>query len=160
MKTNEFIAALRTAPDNQLIFVDLAGNTVPSGYHLTELKSVLFNTVDCGGQLNRWQETVVQLWVPGEAGNDDMTAGKFLKIFDKVRRIIPVNVDTEIRVEYGDKNFFPSIYRVTSITRGRDATRVLLEPPGTTCKARDRSAANPEKAKSCCAAAAQSCCAA
>ena len=159
MKTNEFIAALRTAPDNQLIFVDLARHTVLRGYHLTELKSALFNTVDCGGQVNRWQETIVQLWVPNEAGNDDMTAGKFLKIFDKVRRMIPLNVDTEIRVEYGDKNFFPSTYHVRSIERSRDATRVLLEPPATTCKARDRRAANPEMAKSCCAAATQSCCA-
>lgn len=160
MKTNEFIAALRTAPDNQLIFVDFAGNTVPSGYHLTELKSASFNTVDCGGQVNRWQETIVQLWVPNEVGAEDMIAGKFLKIFDKVRRMIPLNVNSEIRVEYGDKNFFPSAYHVTSITRDRDATRVLLEPPGATCKARDRRAANPETAGSCCAQATQSCCAA
>jgi hypothetical protein len=31
------------------------------GYHLTELKAASFETVDCGGQTNRWQETIVQL---------------------------------------------------------------------------------------------------
>src|SRR4030095_12537973 len=54
MKTNEFISSLRTAPDNQLIFVDLYGHTVHSGYHLTELKAASFDTVDCGGQTNCW----------------------------------------------------------------------------------------------------------
>jgi hypothetical protein len=160
MKTNEFISALRGAPNNPLIFVDLAGHTVRSGYHLTELKSASFDTVDCGGQMNRWQETIVQLWVPSEADEDYMTAGKFLKIFDKVRGMIPLNVDTEIRVEYGDENFSPSTYHVCSVTRDRHATRVLLGPPATTCKARDRRAAKPRTADSCCAATTQSCCAA
>jgi hypothetical protein len=160
MKTNEFIAALRAAPNNHLIFADVAGHTVHSGYHLTELKSAWFDAVDCGGQMNRWQETIVQLWVPGQAGRDYMTAGKFLKIFDKVRGMIPLNADTEIRVEYGDENFFPSTYHVHSVTQGRDPTRVLLEPPATTCKARERRAANPQTADSCCTATTQSCCAA
>jgi hypothetical protein len=138
MKTNEFISALRSAPDNQLIFVDLDGHAARSGYHLTELKAALFKTVDCGGQVNRWPETIVQLWVPPDPDADYMTVGKFLKIFDKVRGMIPVDFDAEIRVEYGDENFFPSTYRVGSVTNNRQTTRVLLEPPGTTCKARDR----------------------
>ena len=48
MKTNEFISTLRARPDHQLIFVDPDGRTVRSGYHLTELKAALFETVDCG----------------------------------------------------------------------------------------------------------------
>jgi hypothetical protein len=159
MKTNEFISALRRAPDSQLIFVDPAGHTVHSGYHLTELKAASFDTVDCGGQANRWQETIVELWVPGEAESGYMTAGKFLEIFDKVRGMIPLNIDTEVRIEYGDENFFPSTYHVRSVTRDRDTTRVLLEPPATTCKARDRRAGNPQTPDSCCAARTQSCCA-
>jgi hypothetical protein len=66
------------------------------------LKAAAFDMVDCGGQVNRWQETIVQLWVPSEGQSGYMTAGKFLKIFDKVRGMIPLNLDTEIRVEYGD----------------------------------------------------------
>jgi hypothetical protein len=160
MKTNEFIAALRAAPHNQLTFVDLAGHSVHSGYHLTELKAASFDTVDCGGRVNRWQETIVQLWVPSEAQSGYMTAGKFLKIFDKVRAMIPLDVGTEIRIEYGDDNFFPSTYHVRSVTRDRGVTRVLLDPPATTCKARDRRAAKPQTVDSCCATTTQSCCAA
>jgi hypothetical protein len=66
---------------------------------------------------------------------------KFLKIFYKVRGMIPLNLDAEIRVECGDENLFPSTYHVRSVTRHENATHVLLEPPATTCRARDRRAA-------------------
>jgi len=158
MKTNEFISALRTAPGNQLIFVDLDGRVVHHGYHLTELKAVSFETVDCGGQTNRWQETVVQLWVPADPDNDYMSAEKFLKIFNKVRVMIPLNLNTEVRVEYGDENFFPSVYHVGSVTHDEGVTRVLLEPPATTCKARDRRIATLSAKDSCCAPTTESCC--
>src|SRR5439155_14393361 len=99
MKTNEFISILRAAPSNQLIFADLDGRAVHSGYHLTELKAAQFETVDCGGQTNRWQETIMQLWVPSQAGNEYMTAAKFLKIFDKVRGMIPVDLVCRLLLE-------------------------------------------------------------
>src|SRR5712691_9545238 len=160
MKTDEFIAELRAAPNHQLIFVDVDGHAVHSGYHLTELKAATFDTVDCGGQKNQWQETIVQLWVPANADDDYMTSAKFLKIFDKVRDMIPVNRDAEVRVEYGDENFFPSTYRVRAVTHDDGVTRVLLEPPATTCKARDRRIAISSKTDSCCVSATESCCAA
>jgi hypothetical protein len=144
MKTNEFIAALRVAPQNELIFIDEAGHTVYRGYHLTELKAASLQTVDCGRRTNQWQETIVQLWVPSEPDADCMTAGKFLKIFDKVSGMIPLNLEAEIRIEYGDENFFPSTYHVQSVAHGHDTTRVLLIPPSTTCKARDRRSATSE----------------
>jgi hypothetical protein len=161
MKTNEFISALRTVPNRQLVFVDRNGHAVHPGYHLTELKAATFNTVDCGGQVNQWEETVVQLWVPAEVDDDYMTAAKFLKIFDKVRGMVPINLDAEIRVEYGDENFFPSAYEVRSVTDERNTARVFLEPPATACKARDRRiATSMAPATPSCCAPSESCCAA
>jgi hypothetical protein len=142
MKTNEFIAELRAVPENRLLFVDAAGHTIHAGYHLTELKAASFETVDCGGQTNHWPETIVQLWVPTDADSEYMTSAKFLKIFDKVRGLIPLDLGAEIRIEYGDENFFPSTYHVESVTQEQGITRVLLAPPATTCKARDRRAAS------------------
>jgi hypothetical protein len=138
MKTNEFITALRAAPENRLLFVDRGGSPIQTGYHLTELKAASFQTVDCGGQLNNWTETIVQLWVPANADSNYMTAAKFLQIFHKVRGMIPLDFTAEIRVEYGDENFFPSTYHIRSVTHDQHATRVLLVPPQATCKARDR----------------------
>jgi hypothetical protein len=160
MRTTEFISTLRAAPSNQLMFADLDGRAVHSGYHLTELKAAQFETVDCGGQTNRWWETIVQLWVPTDAADEYMTAAKFLKIFDKVRGMVPLNLDAEIRVEYGDENFFPSTYHVRSVTHNQTTTRVLLEPPHTTCKARDRRVAILPTVVSCCPSATEACCSA
>jgi Family of unknown function (DUF6428) len=148
MKTNEFISTMRGAPDRRLLFVDLIGHLVPSGYHLTEIKAASFDTVDCGGQVNHWRETIVQLWVPHNADDEYMTAGKFLKIFDKVSGMVPLDPEAEIRVEYGDENIFPSAYHVRSVMHGANATRVVIQPPATTCKARDRRHA--AAAPSCC----------
>ena len=158
MKMNEFISTLRAAPNNQLIFVDLDGHTVRSGYHLTELKAASFETVDCGGQTNRWQETIVQLWVPSHADDEYMTAAKFLKIFEKVRGMIPLNLNTEVRIEYGDETFFPSTYHVRSVAHDQTITRVLLEPPRASCKARDRRVGALSTTDSCCAPATGVCC--
>ncbi len=161
MKTNEFISALRTAPDHRLIFVDHNRHAVHAGYHLTELKAARFHTVDCGGHVNQWEETIVQLWVPPVPDNDYLTVAKFLKIFDKVRSLVPISLGAEIRVEYGDENFFPSTYHVLSVTHESGKMRVLLEPPSATCKARDRRiAASVEPAASSCCAPSESCCAA
>ena len=147
MTTDEFISELRAAPGHRLLFINVNGRTVQAGYHLTELKAASFQTVDCGGRVNHWDETIVQLWVPANADDDYMTAAKFLKIFEKVRGMIPLDPGAEIRVEYGDKNFFPSTYYIRSVTSNQATTRVLLEPPRTTCKARDRRAANAQRGR-------------
>ncbi|MEY2546224.1 MAG: hypothetical protein QOG48_1341 [Verrucomicrobiota bacterium] len=147
MKTSEFIAQLRAEPNKSLIFVNGDGETIHRGYHLTEIKAAKFDTVDCGGEKNQWNETIMQLWVPqNERGDELMTAGKFLSIYDKVSRMIDVDLTAEIRFEYGDENFFPSNYHVESIAEDDDTLRVELRPPQTMCKARDRRSAD----ASCC----------
>ena len=142
MKTQELIKSLRNAADRPVVFMNEDGTTIHGGYHLTEVKAAEFSTVDCGAQKNRWNETIVQLWVPeGEESDEFMTAQKFLSIYDKVSKMIDVDPDAEIRVEYGDENFFPSNYHVDSINADGESVRVTLRPPQTTCKARDRRAA-------------------
>ena len=149
MKTHEFIEALRNSTDKELIFANTDGQIIHAGYHLTEIKAASFETVDCGGKTNRWNETILQLWVPENADDRYMKSDKFLRIYDKVRRLVSVDKDAEVRIEYGDDNFFPAAYRVSDWHEDDDAIRFLLEPPATTCKARDRATSG--KAESCCA---------
>jgi hypothetical protein len=139
MTTHDFISRLRDAPAKQLVFANSDCTTIHGGYHLTELKAASFNTVDCGAQKNHWNETIVQLWVPeGEENGEFMTAAKFLSIYDKVARLIPLDATAEIRFEYGDENFPPSNYHVEMITENEAELRVQLRLPQATCKARDR----------------------
>jgi Family of unknown function (DUF6428) len=139
MRTQDFINRLRKAPAKALVFTNSEGATIHGGYHLTELKAASFDTVDCGAQKNQWNETIVQLWVPEEQENGEfMTAAKFLSIYDKVARLISLDVTAEVRFEYGDENFPPSDYHVEKISENEAELRVQLRLPQTTCKARDR----------------------
>ena len=149
MNTKEFTDTLRAAQKKRLIFTNSDGDAVHRGYHLTEIKAALLDTVDCGGKVNRWPETIFQLWVPENADDEYMKADKFVRIYEKVRGSIPLDENAEVRIEYGDKNFFPSLYRIDSISADKNALRVLLRPPATTCKARDR--AIDSNAEPCCA---------
>jgi hypothetical protein len=148
MKTQEFIEQLRGSRGKRVAFVDGNGTAIHGGYHLTELKAATFDAVDCGGQKNRWNETIVQLWVPEEEENDEfMIADKFLSIYDRVGGMIALDPEAEIRFEYGDENFSPSNYHVAKVTVRADTIRVELRLPQATCKARDRREA---VAASCC----------
>jgi hypothetical protein len=139
MKTREFIEQLRRSRGKKVVFVNEGDTTIHGGYHLTELKAATFDTVDCGGQKNRWNETIVQLWVPENEESDEfMTADKFLGIYDRVAGMIALDPEAEIRIEYGDENFSPSNYHVVRVTKIADTIRVELRPPQATCKARDR----------------------
>jgi hypothetical protein len=147
MTTKDFINRLRKCPAKRVLFTSSGGATIHAGYHLTELKAASFDTVDCGAQKNRWNETIVQLWVSGDEESDEfMTAKKFLAIYDKVARFIALDPTAEIRFEYGDENFPPSNYHVESVTEDETDLRVELRLPETTCKARDRR----ESGKPCC----------
>jgi Family of unknown function (DUF6428) len=76
--TQDFIARLRRASHKPLLFVNANGDTIHAGYHLTEIKAAKLDTVDCGGKKNRWNETIMQLWVPDNETSDKfMIAGKF-----------------------------------------------------------------------------------
>jgi hypothetical protein len=139
MKTREFIEQLRGSRSKQVLFVDENDTTIHGGYHLMELKAATFDTVDCGGQKNRWHETIVQLWVPENEESDEfMTADKFLSTYDRVSGMIALDPEAEIRFEYGDENFAPSNYHVVKVTKIADTIRVELRPPQATCKARGR----------------------
>ena len=139
MTTHDFIGRLREAPAKRLVFTNSDGATIHGCYHLTELKAASFDTVDCGAQKNRWNETIVQLWVPEDEENGEfMIPQKFLVIYDKVARLIPLNATAEIRFEYGDGNFPPSNYHVEKISENPTELLVQLRLPQATCKARDR----------------------
>ena len=67
-----------------------------------------------------------------------MRAGKFVSIYDRVSKLVSIDEDVEVRIEYGDERFFPAAYHVTEVRAAKSGIQVVLAPPATTCKARDR----------------------
>ncbi len=77
---------------------------VGPGYHVTEVKAVSIEAMDCGGKAATWRETVIQLMdgTAEEARAGFMTNRKFLAIYTRVTSRIPVRDEAEVRFEYGN----------------------------------------------------------
>jgi hypothetical protein len=150
--TGSFLSTLRAAGlDQRLIFQLNQSPLVAPGYHVTEVKGVSYDTMDCGGVADSWQETVIQLWNPGdEPTREYMTVQKFLAIYDRVARHVPISNEAELRFEYGDIGQPACSYHVQNIETEGELILVHLRAPVVTCKARDRKQANRDRAKANC----------
>lgn len=141
MKTSAFLAALRAQPALPVVFRAAAGTISPQ-YHLTEVKRVAYETMDCGAETHRWAETHLELWVPPLAGalpgRAHLPAGKLLAIIDRVERELPLDGSTDVRivVALGDQG--AALHDVAAVTASEGRLLVELTPDRTRCKAAER----------------------
>jgi hypothetical protein len=158
MNTSEFLDALRARPELPLAFSTEIG-TVPAAFHLTEVKRVSHESVDCGSAAHNWTENHFELWAPRAADADrlPMRAGKFLSIVEKVRRTLLLDDGAEARVFGRVAGGADQLHAVTSVETGGKSIIVHLEPVSAQCKARERSeGAQDETRTECCTMAAGS----
>jgi hypothetical protein len=151
MKTSEFIQLLEEHPNHSLYFEYQKGKFVRTDYHITEIKNVSYDTVDCGGIQNQWEETHVQLWeteLPHPDHQVDTT--KALKIFHAVDKVRSLLQETEIKFEYGNVSFPTAILPVHEVAKNRSNLIIQLTPSPTTCKAKDRATSPEEAEEACC----------
>ncbi len=138
--TQDFLETVAAHRHHQLEFALQGQPLVPAGYHVTEVKAVLIEAMDCGGQADTWRETVVQL---SDGNLEDqrkgfMTADKFLSIYGKVAAAVPVRGASEVRFEYGNTDRPAIQYFVGEVQLVGERLVVNLNEPGVTCKANDR----------------------
>lgn len=144
MTTSSFLSGLRAHAWLPLVFRS-GSATVPAGYHLTEVKSVTYRTMDCGAARHDWTETQFELWTPAGAGADasrgHMAADKFLRIVDRVQRELPLDPEAEARV-FGSFGPHPAaLHAITGIEQEGHELVVSLAPDAARCKASEREAA-------------------
>lgn len=139
MQVEQFLEKVAANPERPLLFEFAPGQRVQGGYHVTEIKNAQFDTIDCGNSLHRWQEVIVQVWVPDEATIDasHMPTDKFLKIWDVVDGRLSLYRDAEIRIEYDDGGHHTTVYHVDDIVSTDTGLLVQLAPPRTMCKPRE-----------------------
>lgn len=135
--TQTLIEGLRTQPQRPLEFWLDGEVLIGPGYHVTEVKAVGIEAMDCGGRAATWRETVIQL-MDGSA--DDVAGGfmsnrKFLTIYDWVTARIPVRDEAEVRFEYGNTVMPAMQYHVTGMEAQPERIVVQLRTPGVQCKA-------------------------
>ncbi len=135
MNTKEFLNLLSENQEKQLVFEYAKEQFVPKAYHITEVKNVYFESVDCGGNEHEERQTIVQLWSsPLERQEKYMESGKALKIIQKVDQIKPIKLDTEILFEYGNKNAPTSNYAIKKVFVDNDKIVLKMFVRPTVCK--------------------------
>ncbi|MFP5398447.1 MAG: DUF6428 family protein [Gammaproteobacteria bacterium] len=172
MKYADFATQLARHPDHELVF-ELAGTPIRRGYHLTEVIATTVDAIDCGGAVDRWTETVLQLVEPT---HDDATrflgAGKVAGILQRSQAAVPLDADSRLLLEFRAPGAGAAQrFHVTGVQPGgAGQLRVLSDGARTQCKAaaRSRPASGAQAAAGpCCAAgvaapagsAARGCCA-
>ena len=135
MKTSEFLNILRENPGLGLEFEIENGCFIKPTFHITEVKNVSIESVDCGANPDSYKQTIVQLMVnPAEAMRKPWTAKKALNIFDKVETLKPIDQDAEIFFEYGDQEIRTSNFSVEDVLFADGHIRLELYAKPTVCK--------------------------
>jgi len=139
MNVKELLAVLKENNEKALLFEYTENQFAGTNYHLTEVKNVTFETVDCGGRVNDWKETHIQLWEsPTEIGKEYyITTDKAAAILERVNSIRPLWLETEVKVEFGNADFHTSIMSVSDIIAEPNRLIVKLFADETGCKALD-----------------------
>ena len=139
MLVQDFIQTIQQNPGKPLRFLYDDGQTVPGGYHVTEIKNAQFVTIDCGNSLHTWREVIVQVWLPDGLAPDAplMATDKFAKIWSIVDSRIPLDNEAEVRVEYGNDQRVTAVYHVDALQNTPAGLVVKMAPPRTLCKPRE-----------------------
>ena len=137
MNIKELLSVLRENKNKELLFEYTENRFAGTNYHLTEVKNVLFETVDCGGAINDWKETHIQLWEsPTEIGKEDyITTDKAVAILDRVNGIRPLWNETDVKIEFGNKDFHTSVLSIRSVISDYGSVTIRLFADETGCKA-------------------------
>ncbi len=149
-----FKGILLQHPDLDLQFQYAADKWVDASYHITEIKQAPITSVDCGGVKNTWTEIIVQLWVPeGQQQLRSMKVNKALSIIDIVEKMLPLDPNGIVKIEFGNSQFDTRQMFPGEIIIDDENLVVDLRPDAVQCKAiaRGGSCGTNDKDKECCA---------
>lgn len=150
MKTQEFLQTLRVHEGKSLLFEYAPNLLVGANYHITEVKHTTVDSVDCGGGVDFWKETIVQLYESAEelGKTEFMSVEKATEILDRVGSMKPYVLDAEIKIEYSNSNFHTAQLYVNGFeVRGNNLLVKLAVQP-TDCKAKETCGIEPVAAES------------
>lgn len=139
MKTQEFLDLLKSHQDKSLLFEYTAGQIVGANYHITEVKHTSIESVDCGGRMDTWNETVIQLWEsPDELGKTEyMSANKASSILNRVDQMRSYDRDAEVKIEYSNDRFHTAQLFINDFELNGNELLIKLTVEKTHCKAKE-----------------------
>lgn len=139
MKTQEFLELLAVNKDKNLQFEYKQGHFVEPNYHITEVKNIIVESVDCGAGTDNWKETIVQLWESPNEKDDEgvMSTYKALGILKKVDRMRTMTKEAEVKFEYSNDSFHTAQLFVNDHEIQNNDIIIKLSVQKTDCKAKE-----------------------
>lgn len=138
MNTQDLFNLLKEHQDKSLLFEYTSNSFVGANYHITEVKHVTIDSVDCGAHSDAWNETIIQLWEsPSEIGKTKyMSVLKALGILNKVGTIKSYDLSSEVKFEYSNPTFHTAQLFVNDFEIRDNNLIVKLAVEKTDCKAK------------------------
>ncbi|MDX1462386.1 MAG: DUF6428 family protein [Marinirhabdus sp.] len=139
MLVQELFEVLKNNSNKSLVFEYAPNRLVGYNYHITEVKHVKIDSVDCGAQADAWNETIVQLWEsPSEKDKTEfMSAYKALGILNKVGRMKAYDPLSEVKFEYSNADFHTAQLYVNEVVNQDHRLLIQLSVKKTDCKAKE-----------------------
>lgn len=139
MNTGTFLDLLKAYQGKCLLFEYAPNLLVGANYHITEVKNIHVDSVDCGAGRDEWNETIIQLWEsPSDLGKTVfMSAYKAMGILSKVNRMRPMDKEAVVKFEYGNATFHTTHLDVLGFDLKHDNLIIKLGTYNTDCKAKD-----------------------
>lgn len=139
MKTQELFKVLEQHKDKSLLFEYAPNLLVGANYHITEVKHITVDSVDCGAQTDAWKETIIQLWEsPKELGKTEfMSVLKAIGILNKVGKMKDYALDSEVKFEYSNATFHTAQLFVNDFEIRGNNIIFKLAVEKTDCKAKE-----------------------
>ncbi len=139
MKTQELLELLQSHQDKSLLFEYAPNQLVGANYHITEVKHIKIDSVDCGANSDAWNETIIQLWEsPSELGKTEfMSTYKAMGILNKVGRMKAYDLSSEVKFEYSNSLFHTAQLFVNDYEIHGNNLLLKLAVQKTDCKAKE-----------------------
>jgi len=138
MKIQNLFKILEDNKDKYLLFEYAPNLFVGANYHITEVKHVSVDSVDCGSQTDVWNETIIQLWEsPNELDKTEyMSTYKALAILKKVGEMKPYVLNAVAKIEYSNAKFHTAQLFVNDYEIHGNNLIIKLAVEKTDCKAK------------------------
>jgi len=139
MITKKLLSVLEKNQEKALLFEYAPNLLVGANYHVTEVKHMKIDSVDCGGKTDAWNETIIQLWEsPKELGKRNyMKVEKALEILNRVGNLKPYDYEAEVKFEYSNASFNTAQLFVQGFETTSESLIFKLSIEDTRCKAND-----------------------
>lgn len=157
-------SALRNNPDLPVMFTQNE-HTISPGYHITEVKTVVVNSLDCGQGTDQWHELVIQL-LDGNADSSGtyMQSKKMMSILDQALNARHLDDSTQLYFEFTPGNLPLQKSSVSGVEVVNNTITIALATTSAQCKPYQRALASGKElsgAQGCCGSSQtqkQSCC--